>query len=392
MTAKAGSAGEQQQRQRCRLIEHEDEGDDARKAEYEQQPRTHADQLPDQRDVVDRARHQIAGRKLREETRAHQFEMPVEPLAKIEGDLDADLAHIAPPEIEGDIAHGHQPEDCQCREGKPRVASGNAVDAHFEVERHESFEQAPEIDQRHAAPEAKLVLLDERHKPPEGASFRGLARRFHGRTSGALARTGRSRAEMGATGPDFPAGPDRGRAAMLPGVVVFAVDYTPRKPIRKRACRPTVTTLSSESGIGGMFSGDPRSRHPFSPGEALARNRHPRRRRIRQTRDRQARRAPRPRPRRAPPQGRLTRRADGAPLHLALHRPCLSANLGGPGGRHGGDGADAGKPGGRHCVRWLQCDVVSCGGAGARDRARSQRGACRAGEIEARRRRPPAEP
>ena len=183
---KNGKRGQQKQRQRGRLVEHEHEGDEAGESENEKKPRAHADHLADQRDVVDRARHEIAGRVAREKARALQFEVPVEALAQFVGDGNAYLAHMAPPEIEGGVAQHHEAEDRKRGHEKARVARGDPVDARLEEKRHEGFEQPPGIDEGHAAPEASLVAMDERHQPPEraGAGFsvrpgRGRAR-IHG--------------------------------------------------------------------------------------------------------------------------------------------------------------------------------------------------------------------
>jgi hypothetical protein len=168
-----GQGGQQQKAQLRRLMEHEGKGDDAREAEHEDEARAETDHLADEGDVVDRPGHQVAGRVFREEARPHQFEVPVEPLAKLEGDLDADLAHVAPAEIEGDVAQHHQAEDRQCGREEARVARRHAVDAGLERERHQRLEDAADIDQRHAAPEPPGVPVDQRQQPPEGGTRGG---------------------------------------------------------------------------------------------------------------------------------------------------------------------------------------------------------------------------
>ena len=154
--------------QRHRLGQHEDESDDPGKSEDEQQSRPQADHLADQLNVVDRARHQIAGRIPRKKSRPLLLQMPVELLTQGKSDFDTGLAHIAPAIGKGEIAQDHEAENAECRAGEPGVARRHPVDPDLQQKRHEGFEQTPAIDQAHAAPEQERMLMHQGHEPPKG--------------------------------------------------------------------------------------------------------------------------------------------------------------------------------------------------------------------------------
>src|SRR5690606_33390442 len=134
------------------------------------------------------------------------------------------------------------------------IANGNPVNAYLQEERHEGFEESPRIDERHTAPEAPFMFLNERHKPPErmtaattisrraiplnGFVFRALHRpaRAHGRNPlfGGAARPRCDYAGASAIHP--PGYPDGGKnEAVLRGKISPPADYTPPVLIRKGA-------------------------------------------------------------------------------------------------------------------------------------------------------------
>ena len=105
---------QQQQRQRGRQREHAAEPDHRRKNDDENRAQTHADELPHQVDVVDCARHQIAGRMTREEAGTLVLQVVVDSLAQVVRNRNADATdHPAADDDAGEFAE-HAQHDREC--------------------------------------------------------------------------------------------------------------------------------------------------------------------------------------------------------------------------------------------------------------------------------------
>ena len=153
----SGQRRQDQQRERRRLVDHAGEPDQAGAAQHQQRARSLRDQLAHQPDVVDRARHQVAGAVAGEEGRSLAFEVGVEPIPEVVGDGDADPADRAAADQDRGETPGHAGGD----PGADRQARGppgrDPIDAGAEKHRDGGFEQPRPHQQRIARRERQPV-------------------------------------------------------------------------------------------------------------------------------------------------------------------------------------------------------------------------------------------